>query len=340
MKKDGSINERELETTIQAQTKKLNLDCKILESKHNAWLMILEKSRQECCILQLFTNRQIMIMAILLSKPMNDNKIKRHLLEKLFPGINSHHSDENDMKLTVQGLIHYLRSLRLNNCDLSYENLSRLCISYKIESFDGDSEFLNKVSGFLREIFNNGQELFQNEAFSNENEQYLVTLHPVSETRGNTLASHNLDMETCCVLLNIFNNRLPAFYQILWCSVASEEDIRLFFARVRTFRHLVFVVMNIDNMHYRLREQLLSEQIFLAKQQKPHGPVYYFSQEITFSQKDLRIFPLTLAHQNPKSACAILDQLFRHDNNVRPHIEIICGKVGVGKRSSNDEEFK
>ena len=331
LRNGSNINETQLEATIQTQTKNLNLDCKILENKYDAWIMTLEKSRQECCLLQLFTNRQIMIMVILLSTPTNNNQIKCCLLEKLCPSADANYSEANDMKLTTQGLVHYLRSVRLNNCDLSYENLCRLYASYRIESFDDDTKFLNKLSQFLRELFNDGKELFQNGALSNENEQYLVTLHTTLETTNNALMAHNVDMKTCCVLLQIFNNRLPCFFQILWCSVATEEDIRLFFSRVRTFPQLIFVVMNIDNMHYRLRERLLSEQTLLIKQHQPHGPVYYFSQEIMSCQKDLRSFPLTLKHQDPKVTYTLLTQLFQDSNNVRPDIEIICGKAGVGK---------
>lgn len=331
LKNKSGMNDGQLETVIQTQTKNLNLEYQILENKYDAWLMILKKFRQECCLLQLFTNQQIMIMVILLTKPATDNEMKNYLLQKLSPAISVNYSEENDISLSVQGFAHYLRSLRLNNCDLSCENLSRLCRLYRIESFDDNSKFLNKISQFLREFLNDGKELFQNGVLGNENEQYLVTLHRKSEITSVSLTDHNLDMETCCVLLNIFNNRLPSAYQILWCSITTEEEILLFFSRVRNFPSLVFVVMNIDNMHYRLREQLLNEQSLLVKQQQNHGTVYYFSQEIASCQKNLRLFPVTSKHQDPKETYTLLNQLFQYSNHIRPEIEIVLGKTSVGK---------
>jgi hypothetical protein len=207
---------------------------------------------------------------------------------------------------------------------------------YKIESVDNDSVFLKKLCQFLQKLFDDGKELFPNGAISNENEQYLVTLNSTRETTNKTSTDHDLDIKTCCILLNIFNNRLPSVYQILWCSIATEDDIRLFFSRVRTFHHLTFVVMDIDNMHHRLREQLLNEQNLLTQKHETHGPIYYFSQEITAYQKDLRPFVVTRKDQEPNEAYTQLIKLFQYNNNTQPEIEIICGKAGVGKRVSSN----
>jgi hypothetical protein len=207
---------------------------------------------------------------------------------------------------------------------------------YKIGSVDNDSTFLEKLCRFLQELLDDGKELFQNGAVMYENQQYLVTLDSSWETANKIPIDHYLDMNTCCVLLNIFNNRLPSFYQILWCSIATEEDIRLFFSRVRTFHHLTFVVMEIDNMHHRLREQLLNEQNLLTQQQKTHAPVYYFSREITAYQKDLTPFPVTRKHQDPNATYTQLIKLIQQENSVQPDIEIICGIAGVGKQLSSD----
>jgi hypothetical protein len=336
LKKGQNMAERQLETAIQIQTKTFELTYQMLENKHNLWLRELEKSRQDCCLLKLFTNRQIMIMIILLAAPTSHNKMKRYFLEKLYSSTDINYSQENEVELTVKGLIHYLRSLRLNNCDLSKENLSRLYILYNIESFNDGSEFLKKLSQFLQKLFDNGKELFPNNEISNENQQYFVKLNSTRETTDKVRIDHDLDIKTCCILLNIFNNRLPSFYQILWCSTATEDDIRLFFSRIRTFHHLTFVVMDIDNMHHRLREQLLNEQNFLIQQQEAHGSVYYFSQETITCQKDLITFPMEEKHQNPNKTHGLLMRLFKENNDTPPNIEIICGKPGVGKQFFNN----
>lgn len=325
------MNERRLETTIQSQTETLQLKYKILENKHNSWLMELEKSRQECHLLKLFTNRQIMVMIILLTKSTSNNKIKRYVLEQICSSATMNYSEENEMKLAVHGLTHYLRSLRLNTCNISNVNLSRLCMAYKIESVDNDSMFLEKLSQFLRELLGDGKDLFQNVAVSNENQQYLVTLNPSCEATNQTAIGGDLDMNTCCILLNIFNNHLPSFYQILWCSTATEDDIQLFFSRVRTFHNLIFVVMEIDNMHHRLREQLLNEQNLLTQQEELHGSVYYFSRETTAHQKDLRPFPVPRKYQDPNSTYNQLIELIQRNKCAQPNLEIIYGKAGVGK---------
>jgi Cdc6-like AAA superfamily ATPase len=270
-------------------------------------------------------------MITLLTTPAKQHKIKRYFLEKLCSSVNIDYREDYEMKLTVQCLAHYLRSLRLNNCDLSNENLSRLCMLYKIESFKDDSEFLKKLCQFLQELFANAKELFSNDGILPDNQQYLVTLNLAQEEANITQLDHDFDMKVCCVLLNIFNNRLPSFYQILWCSSATEDDIQLFFSRVRTFHNLTFAVLDIDKMHHRLREQLLDQQSSLMQHQEHHGSVYYFTQEITACQKELRSFPMTQQYQDPKKTYTQLAKLFKNDNNKQPDIQIICGKPGVGK---------
>ncbi len=293
--------------------------------------MELEKCRQEYRLLKLFTNRQVMIIIILLTTSTTQNKIKHYFLEKLFSAKDITDNDKNEKKLSAQGLIHYLQSLRLNNCDLSRTNLSRLYRLYKIDSLDNDSVFLKKLCQFLHDLFNDGKELFPINDVLNESQQYLITLNSSTETTDQTPFDHDLDINTCCILLHIFKNRLPSCYQILWCSISTEPDIRLFFSRVRTFHSLTFVVMDIDKMHHRLREQLLNEQNLLAQQQEPHGPVYYFSRELTASQKGLRPFNLPQKSPEPSKICAQLLKLFQQNNNNQPEIEIIYGKAGVGQ---------
>ena len=331
LKKDQTMAERQLKAVIQIQTKTLEVEHQMLETKHNLWLRQLEKYRQECHLLKLFTNRQIMIMAILLATATSRNKTKQQFLRKVCSSTDIDYSQEIEVKLTVQSLMHYLRSLRLNDCNLSEENISRLYMLYNIPSFQDGSEFLKKLCQFIKELFDSGKELFSNNKILNEKQQYFVALHSTRETTAKTSIDHKLDMKTCCILLNIFNNRLPSFYQILWCSTATEDDIHLFFARIRTFHHLNFVVMEMDNVHHRLREQLLNEQNKLMQQQEAHAPVYYFSHETTIYQKDLIPFPLKWEHQDSMETHNLLMKLFEKNNAKPPNIEIVCGKPGVGK---------
>ena len=93
-------------------------------------------------------------------------------------------------------------------------------------------------------------------SFVRENEKFLIKLDSLERATNKIGFENDLDMETCCILLHIFNDRLPANYQILWCLNSTETDIRLFFSRVRTFPRLTFVVMDMDQMHHRLKELL------------------------------------------------------------------------------------
>lgn len=303
-----------------------------MKRKYEVWLETLKLSREKCHLLKLFTNRQIMILVILLTTPAQQHKIKSYFLKKLCSSIGKKYSEEEEIKLTVQYLAHLLRSLRLKNCNLSDENISRLCILYKIESIEDDSKFLKKLSEFLQELFDNSKELFSNDKISRDDKrQYVVTFDSVQDETNRNQLDHDLDMKTCCVLLNIFNDHLPSSYQILWCSSATKDDIELFFLRVRTFHKLTFVVLDIDKMHHHLREQLLSEQSSLMQSHDQHGFIYYFTQEIKPYKKSIILFYLTKEYQDPKETYNRLITLFKKDKNTQPNIQVVCGKSGVGK---------
>jgi hypothetical protein len=153
--------------------------------------------------------------------------------------------------------------------------------------------------------------------------------HKDQSTEPNPL-DHDLDMEIFSILVNILNYRLPASFQILWCSRATEEDIHLFFVRIETFNHLTFVIMDIDKMHHRLREILFNEQNALTKSDRLHGEVYYFSRELT-SKKGLRPYLVTPQIRNSMVANKKLNELFQNNNLVKPRLRVICGKAGIGK---------
>jgi hypothetical protein len=326
LKTKPNNNEQQLEQAIRDRTSDFELNYRNLETAYDMWIKDLEKYRYDNRLLKLYSNRQVMIMIILLTIPTTQNQIQRKFLEKLF---SSNRKDEQ-FNLTILCLIHYLQSLRINDCNLSKDNITHLYNKYKIEYGSSVDTSLKQLGQFLKEVFNNGRELLTKNTTVNENQQYLITLNSLERTSDKVKLENDFDMDTCCILLNIFNDRLPADYQILWCSISTEDDIRLFFSRVRTFRYLTFVVMDIDKMHHRLRELLLIEQDLLAKQTEHHAPIYYFSRELTLCRKGLRQFYIPPKYRNPSQTYSQLMALLRRNNSPPPQIQIIYGTAGIG----------
>ncbi|CAF3699069.1 unnamed protein product [Rotaria sordida] len=282
LKSDQPVSENQLKSAIKTEINNLRSICLTLEAAYVMWIESSKRCRHENRLLKLFSNRQIMIMIILLTTSTIQNEIKNRFLNQLCQMKNiSNKIEEEQNKMIVRYLTHYLRSLRIANCDLSEDNISHLYTMYKLEQDADIDKCLTKLGQFLQKLFNDEKPTFQDNLMNSENQQYLVTLNSIERIMDKTPSlEHDLDMETCCVLLNIFNDRLPCFHQILWCSIATEDDIRLFFSRIRAFCSLIFIVMDVDKMHHRLRELLLNEQDSLTRSQEPHGPVYYFSREL------------------------------------------------------------
>jgi hypothetical protein len=253
---------------------------------------------------------------IILLRP---DAIRNRLLKHLFTSKDIN----NEEKLSIQCLIHYLRSLRIHSYNLSDDYIHDLYTKHHIESNSSVDLCLKKLSQFLNDLFVNHDELFED---NQDNQQYLIKLNPIE---GN----NDFDMSTCCVLLNIFHQRLPASYQILWCSDITDEDIHLFFSRIRTFRFLTFVIMDIDKMHHHLREILLNEQDLLAREQIPHGIVYYFSRDFITSRKGLREFQIPTNYTHPKETLTHLMTLFQKHQSMLPRIQIIYGAASIGRSS-------
>jgi hypothetical protein len=328
---DHRIREDQLKRAVKTRTNNLELIYRTFEIAHTVWITNLELYRQDNPLLNLFSNRQIMILVILLTTSTTQNQIKCHFLEKLSLSKDVINNREKELQLTIQCLTHYLSSLKINDCDLSETNILHLYETYQIESNANVETSLRKLSQFLRDLFQNGRELFQQNTLTNGNQQYLVTPNTMRHTSEKIPLEHDLDMDTCCVLLNLFNDRLPSVYQILWCSIATEDDIHLFFSRVRTFCSLIFIVMDIDKMHHRLREVLLNEQDALTRQEQSHGSVYYFSRELTTSRKGLRPFHISPRYRDSHQTYRKLVGLFQQNNLVQPQIQIIYGTAGIGE---------
>ena len=258
-------------------------------------------------------------MIILLRTSASPDSTRNRLLKHLFPS----KDNDNQEKLSIECLIHYLRSLRIHSANLSDEHIHELYTKHHIESKSSIDLCLKKLSEFLDDLFINQQRLFED---NQENQQYLIKLNSIPGNNG-------FDMNTCCALLNIFRNQLPASYQILWCSDITDEDIHLFFSRIRTFRFLTFAIMDIDKMHHHLREILLNQQDLLAREQISHGIVYYFSRDFITSRKGLLDIQMSINHTHPKETLAHLVTLFRQHQSVLPQIKIIYGAAGIGRSS-------
>jgi hypothetical protein len=325
MRDNHNVTDQQLQEAIRIPTDRFKLICRSLETNYDIWLQNLIRYREENPTLKLFSNRQIMIMIILLS---TGNPIKRHFLEKLYSSIRLDNHHEKELKLTLQLLSHYLHALRINDSDLSEDNISRLYEAYKIQPGTNPEMCLQQLCQFLQALFTNEKKLSPQNSMINENQQYLVNLNTLDEVPHR----HNLDIDTYRILLNLFQNRLPSFHEILWCSSATEDDIHLFFSRVRTFQDSTFVIMNIDQMHHRLHEVLLNEQDVLSRLQEPHGIVYYVARGSVMSRKNLRLFELEPKHRDLHKTYKHLSTLFQQNSNgIRPEFEIICGSAGIGE---------
>jgi hypothetical protein len=319
-----------LKALVERQTNQLHLIHQQLEISHTLWLQHLEEYRKVTHLLQLVSNRQLMILIILLTQSQPDNRMKWNFLRKIHLKTDMNFNCDREHQLAIQSLRHYLRSLRLIDCDLSLNNIQRLYDKHKIPSRSADKTCLEKLSAFLKEFFNGGNELLIGRTVNNENQQYLVTLAHKDQSAERNPFDHDFDMETFSVLVNILNHRLPSSFQILWCCRVTEDDIHLFFNRIQTFYHLSFIIMDIDKMHHRLRELLFKEQERLARSMQPHGNVYYFSRELT-SRAGLRPYLITPQIRNSTLAYSKLNELFEKSEVMKPRLRIICGKAGIGK---------
>ncbi|CAF4100819.1 unnamed protein product, partial [Rotaria sordida] len=214
--------EQELKQEIEDRTKYFQAKFTKFEVDYEIWTTDLEESRCRSPLLKLFSNHQIMIMFILLTTSTIENEVQRKFLEKLFLLENLKNHIEKQYNITILCLIHYLQSLRIKNSNLSKENIIKLYDKYKIEYHHSKNEDLQlqnlqKLCSFLEDLFNKGKELFEKNENINENQQFLITLNSREQIQDKKIEIENdFDLDTCCILLNIFNNRLPADYQILW----------------------------------------------------------------------------------------------------------------------------
>ncbi|CAF4165847.1 unnamed protein product [Rotaria sp. Silwood2] len=131
--KDKQDNiEQELEQAIKRRTIDFESIYRDLEAHYDRWIRDLENYRYESRLLKLFSNRQVMIMIILLTISTTQNQIQCKFLEKLFSLKDLNNQKQEQLNLIILCLIHYLQSLRIKYCNLSRDNIIYLYNKYKI----------------------------------------------------------------------------------------------------------------------------------------------------------------------------------------------------------------
>lgn len=263
-----------------------------------------------------------MILIILLQQSPSPSSIRRRFLQKLYPFQNhqqqQQQQNDEEQQFTLLCLRHYLSSIKIQQKN----DLNQIYEQHKVDANAPSEVRLQKLAEFLKDLFNNGNELMEKRTTIDTDQQYLIPLN---------VNDDNLDINTFCILINLLNNRLPSSFQILWCTTARSEDIKLFFSRIRTFRYLIFLIIDIDKMHHRLREILLSEQDCLTRDQVEYGTIFYFSKELTTSRNGFRVFTVPPKYRNVDETSKQLISLFQKNQLTLPSIKIVYGAAGVGK---------
>ncbi|CAF5138873.1 unnamed protein product [Rotaria sp. Silwood1] len=304
----------QLDNAIYNRIQSLELIYNSLKTTYDMWIENLKKYRQECSLLKLFSNREIMIIIILLRSSNAENSNRNRFLKKLFEFKNFKNQNEEEKILTIRCLEHYFRSLRIPHVNLTTDHLAELYQRHNIDAGSNTDVCLRKLTTFLKDILEHGGKIFPQEEIHDENEQFIVNINRPVSNPNQISFSNDFDLTMCCILLNVFKNQLPSSYQILWCSNTTEEDIHLFFSRIQAFPSLTFVIMDIDKMHHRLREILLKEQDSLTRERIKHGRVFYFSRELTTTRKGLREFKLPAEYKNSQQSCKHLMNLLNESS--------------------------
>ena len=198
-----------LKTLVEKQTERLSRTHHQLTNDYKTWLENLEEYRKLTCILQLFSNRQLMILIILLTESKHENEMRWNFLKNLHHKNDSGSNPDEEHQLTIQSLKHYLNSLRIFRCDLSTGTIERLYKKHQIRDKTKTEQSLQKLSEFLEEIVNDGRELSV-ERKANQNHQYLVTLAHKCQLSETNPFDRDLDLETFSIIFNIFDQSLPA----------------------------------------------------------------------------------------------------------------------------------
>ena len=320
----------QLKLAIKERVAGLQVILREMKEDYDSWLKNLKESRNQCPLLMLYSNHEIMTLILLLQKSTDPHSIRKLFLKRLYAFKDANQQKQED-EYAFHTLLHYLRSLRVSRL---YSNMDQLKQLFALSQVEPETEIevcLRKLGEFIQTAFRDEQRSLTSFTGIDKSQQYIVRMKSLAST-GRDAASFelSLDRDTYCVILNLFHNQLPASYQILWCSNATATDIELFFARIRAFPSLIFVVLDIDRMHHSLRETLFNEQDSLTKE-KSHGTVYYFSEEISTARKVLREFHIPSAYRDPEPVYRLVMELFRSQRIPSPSLRVIYGEPGVGK---------
>ena len=303
---------------------------KKLKEDYESWLTNLKTSRNQYPLLMLFSNHEIMTLILLLQKSTDGHSIRKSFLKRLY-AFKEGNQQKQEEEYAFHTLLHYLRSLRISRVDSKMDQLKRL---FAVGQIDPETEIgpsLRQLGRFTDAAFKDEQRILTSSSGTDQSQQYIVRMKSsMSHRRDVASFELNMDRDTCCVILNLFNNRLPASHQVLWCSNATATDIELFFSRIRAFPSLTFVVLDIDRMHHRLRETLFNEQDALTKEES-HGTVYYFSEEISAARKAFRELHIPHTYRDPESVYRLVMELFRSQRIPAPSLRVIYGEPGVGE---------
>ena len=334
-RENQDIYRTEIEDIVQTRINYFMKILERLEREYKDWIDALEEWRNESSLLSLFSNRQIMNMIILLTKSTPSYQVKHQLFKKLYLSDEANGCRDNDdditTYITAYSLADYLRSLPINDYDRLENMEPDLYKKYELEHNLKVDASLMHLNGFLAEFSDCLQPTIPKHSMNDETRQYLIALNSNHQKSDKKSLEYTFSADTFYTLLNLFEHRLPSAAQILWCSEANEEDIHLFFRRIRTFSTMVFIIMDIDKMHSRLREVLLNEQDLLTKYREPHGIVYYFSRELTMYRRGLKSYRVNPTDRDARPTYSKLNQLFEQTKRMPPEIRIICGDEGTGK---------
>lgn len=327
MNSDGNYDADLVRNILNRCIQEFESVLKKLEEDQCDWLKILDDCRSKVSVMQLFSNRQIMILLILLTKSDDKNQTKRDFLKTLDYTTETNRMDDKQQELlTIKCFQHYLKSICTSCQDVSSRSIRRCYAKHRIDQHSDINQALEILSRFVNESFEYNPKNFERGISHYQNQQYLVT----SSTKESINQTETyLDVNTFSMMIHIFHDYVPSSFQILWCSQVCEEDIRLFFKRIQTFHDKKFILMEIDKLNNRLREVLFNEQYTLQCSSEKYGEVYYFSRELK-SIRGLRTY--SFAEQFPSDAShRTIEKILGDDKRKSPQLHVICGKSSVGK---------
>lgn len=321
----------QLKNAIEGCINSLLVVLRRLENDFHEWRNGLRLIREQYAVFKLYSNHQVMMIVFLLRIYSETNPVRHQFLKQFYLVKDPRQQEEEENDHAVRILHHYLHSLRILDKALNIDYVKEVYKKCRIDSTADMKTSLEKAAKFVQGVL---KERAISSADSKDvvrSEQYVVRMKSVSSTDQPSLPFElNLDYQTFCVLLNLFEHRLPTMYQILWCAETNEEELQLFFARIRAFPALIFVFMDVDRMHHRLREILLKEQEALTNVQS-HATVYYFSDEMTAKRKGLKEFHISSDYCDPEPTYRHVMALFKKQGLPALPLHIVYGHTGIGK---------